>query len=124
MTPLSEYFHLNIHSVPTTKRHIARQTPPSTPPNIICCSCMSSSLTMMAFIRKVTFRVRDTFCFVTQESSNKSPTSFHCCTIIHQYTDFRSYLDFHKMRDVPGFCSVGHILHCFLCVGYVFTEDF
>ena len=24
-------------------------------------------------------------------------------------TDFRSYLDFHKMRDVQGFHSVGHI---------------
>ena len=25
-------------------------------------------------------------------------------------TDFWSYLDFHKMRDVPGFRSAGHIL--------------
>ena len=39
MTPRSEYF---LRSVPTTKRHFARQTPPSAPPNIICCSCTSS----------------------------------------------------------------------------------
>jgi len=27
----------------------------------------------------------------------------------HRYTNFQSYLDFHKMQDVPGFCSAGHI---------------
>ena len=40
---------------------------------------------------------------------------FPCHTITHCYTDFQSYLDFHKMRDVLGFCSAGHnyIRHCF-----------
>ena len=33
---------------------------------------------------------------------------FYCRIITHRYTDFRSYLDFHKMWDVPGFRSVGH----------------
>ena len=48
------------------------------------------------------------FRFVTQEPSNRSLPFFHCCTIKHHYTNFPSYLDFHKMRDVPGFCSAGH----------------
>ena len=42
----------------------------------------------------------------------------HCCTIKHRYTNFWSYLDFHKMRDVPGFRSVGHIYCCFILQSY------
>ena len=34
---------------------------------------------------------------------------FHCGTITHRYTNFLSYLHFHKMWDVPGFRSAGHI---------------
>ena len=58
---------------------------------------------------KLVFCVHDAFHSVTQEPSNRSLRFFHCCTIKHQYTNFQSYLDFHKMRDVPGFHSAGHI---------------
>ena len=34
---------------------------------------------------------------------------FHYHTIKHWYTNVWSYLNFHKMRDVPGFHSAGHI---------------
>ena len=42
---------------------------------------------------------------------NKQPIAsiFFCRTITHWYTDFRCYLDFHKMRDVQGFCLACHI---------------
>ena len=45
------------------------------------------------------------------EPSNRSPPFFYCRIITHQYTDFWSYLDFHKVRDVPGFRSAGHICY-------------
>ena len=44
-------------------------------------------------------------------SGAKQPIAlfFHCRPIKHRYTNFRAYLDFHKMWDVPGFFSGGHI---------------
>ena len=63
-------------------------------------------------LRKLAFRVRDAFRSVTREPSNRSLPYFHCCTIKHRYTDFRSYLNFHRMQDVPGFRSAGHICYC------------
>ena len=51
-----------------------------------------------------------------REPSNRPFPFFQCWTIEHRYTDFRSYLDFHKMRDVPGFRSAGHIYYCMLVI--------
>ena len=62
-------------------------------------------------LRFLTFRVCDALHSVTREPSNRSLPFFHCCTIKHRYTDFWSYLDFHKMQDVPGFRSAGHIVY-------------
>ena len=33
---------------------------------------------------------------------------FNCSTIEYRYINFWSYLNFHKMRDVPGFLSAVH----------------
>ena len=54
---------------------------------------------------------------------NKQPITsiFSCRTITHWYTDFRSYLDFHKMHDVQGFCLACHIF-CKLTVREVQME--
>ena len=54
--------------------------------------------------------VKSVMCFSLQ-LGNQATDRFHflyCCTIEHRYTDFRSYLNFYKMRDVPGFCSAGY----------------
>ena len=61
------------------------------------------------FSQKVVFHIHYAFRLVAREPSNRSLSSFACHTITHWHTDFRSYLDFHKMRDVPGFRSAGHI---------------
>ena len=47
-------------------------------------------------------------CFLLRSSGTKQPIASICCTIKHRYTNFRSYVNFHKMRDVPGFHSAGH----------------
>ena len=69
-----------------------------------------SNIKTLCFLKKVVFCIHDTFHSATPEPSNKSLPFFHCRTIKHRYTNFRSYHDFHKMRDVPGFCSVGHVI--------------
>ena len=55
-------------------------------------------------------KLHSTFRCVAWEPSNRSLPFFSCRTITHWYTDFRSYLDFHKMHDVLGFRSAGHII--------------
>ena len=47
--------------------------------------------------RKLVFCINDEFRSVTQEPSDQSFPFFHCHTIKHWYTDFRSYLNIHKM---------------------------
>lgn len=60
--------------------------------------------------QKIAFRICDVrICSVIWEPSNRSLPIFHWCTITHQYTDLQSYLDFHKMQDVPGFRLAGII---------------
>ena len=40
------------------------------------------------------------------------------------YTDIRSYLDFHKMRDVPGFHSAGHTYFTHFLLYLKFSQSF
>ena len=72
-----------------------------------------SNVKNIVFSQKVVFRICYSFCYVAWEPSNRSLPFFFCRTFTHWYTDFWSYLDFHKMHDVPGFSlSRSHIHMC------------
>ena len=59
------------------------------------------------FSQEVAFHVRDAF---ASQLGNKATDPFHF-PLPHNYTNLRSYLNFHKMRDVHvlGFRPAGHI---------------
>ena len=94
---LSEYLCLNlcsVNSMPRTKQHLARQTPPSAPPNIICCSCTCSSLAMAVMVTTQQF--------------------YGCCQlvkIILTYSGEKEMLCLHYMHVFHDFKLEGDLLN-------------
>ena len=52
---------------------------------------------------KVVLRIHEAFRSVAWKPSNRSLPFFHYHTIEHQYINFWSYLNFHKMWESAGF---------------------
>ena len=64
--------------------------------------------------RNISFRHALAFRAVSRDPSVRSQPNFVGSPVRRYSLRNRRYLDFHKMRNVPGFRSAGHILLC-LC---------